>query len=257
MYTRYSKFLFALLVFGGTQVFAPPKSPENFIEISDTLRTIPYGAVVEGSAHFGGIQPDYVVDVDVPEVQRILRYGDRLKKEKISVWEKIDRVTKYMQKRVLPKTDYDDPDYLELVARYRAEGKEIPLSAYIKCGAGVCREYSILTHLILNRAGIPSRHAYAEIRRRSDYYGYDITEDHGFTVVKIRGKDWVVDPYYWGFHGFLLSDLVSPEGITEESKASPIATPAPGFRRIIQLHDFPRMWISTNNACDSLKKLAQ
>ncbi len=245
------KILFLLLIFlHVTTCFAPPDKPDEFKLIQEKFRVIPKNSIVEGSSEYGGIQPDYEIDSDAAEMKRILSYARALKSKSMTQWQRIDKISKYIKRYVLPKRDYDQPEYVELVKEHTAKGKVVPLSSYIKCKAGVCREYSMLTHLMLNEAGIPSFHAYAKIRRASNTDEYDIVEDHGFVVVRIRGKDWVVDPYYWGFHGFNLNDLMSENGITEHSKTAPVATPGPGFRKIIELHTFPRIWVKKEgNEC--------
>jgi hypothetical protein len=139
-------------------------------------------------------------------------------------------------------TDYHNPYYRRLLKKYRLTKKDVPLSEYGMCSAGVCREHALVLHFALKAAGIENKHGYAEIYRASNTDNYEIVEDHAFTVVKYQEVQWIVDAYYWGFNGFRLKDLLSKNGITENSPHAPIAAPGPGTRRIIKINDFPKVY---------------
>lgn len=235
--------------------FAEPLNLEDFNTIKAEFRSIPYGAWVEGSVGYGGIQPDYLIDTESKELKRVFRYADKVRHQTSDVWEKIDLISWYTRRYVFPQGDYDSSDYLNLLKRYREKNEPVPLSEYIKCRSGVCREYSMLNHLLLERAGVKNFHAYAQIHRASQFYQFDIHEDHGFNVVRVKNEDWVIDPYYWGFHGFKLEDLFRPQGITADVETAPVARPAPGFRSITKIHEFPRMWVRKESCAQILNRL--
>ncbi len=225
------------------QLWAAPQDPENYVLLQGGLLDIADGSYIEGSWRQGGIQPDYIIDWESREFQKIRNFARRLKKRTdLSYWEKIDSINRYLSERVFPNFSYDAPDYLRLNKRHLKMKQDVPLSKYVACGSGVCREYALVVHLALKEAGIQNQHVYAKIHRASKSDGLGVVEDHAFVVVKHQGKRWVVDPYYWGFNGFLLDDLLRPEGVTASSRAAPIATPGPDFRSILEINPFPRIW---------------
>lgn len=223
-----------------------PVDPENYTAYTGSLMTLPNGTHIEGSARQGGMQPDYLMDLDAPDFRRVLDYGKSLKRSKLDFWEKIRRIEKYIEQRVFPGVHYEDARYRRVSKNYLRMRQDIPLSRYLSAGSGVCREHALVMHQILQAAGIENFHAYAKIRRASVTGGFDIVEDHAFNVVKYEGKIWAVDSYYWGFNGYLLRDLVSAKGITEKSLVAPIATPSNGFRRILAFNSFPQVWVPNN-----------
>lgn len=92
------KFIVVLLAFLQVATcFAPPDKPEEFNVIKEKLRIIPKNSLVEGSGEFGGIQPDYEIDADSHEMQRVLKYARALKEKKMSKWEKIDKISRYIK----------------------------------------------------------------------------------------------------------------------------------------------------------------
>ncbi len=222
-------------------VVSPSFAQENSVQNGGFLN-IEQGNIVEGSSRFGGIQPDYYVDVDHPHFKKFLKKARKIGKSSAKFWHKIDQLNDLVGEKTFKFFDYDDPRYLRLLEQARDSDRPVKLSEYFKCQAGVCREYGLFTHIALKEAGIANKFVYAEIHRASNYDDYNIVEDHAFVVVKHKGVEWVVDPYYWGFNGFRLEDLLSKEGITIDSKTAPIAEPAPGFRRIIKINDFPKVW---------------
>lgn len=226
--------------------WSAPKDPENYTVQSGGFQDIPNGAYVEGSIRTGGTQPDYIIDLDSPQMKRILRYSRGVKEENLPYWEAIQKITRYINRYVFPGTDYEDPRYQDLIKTYANANTDIPISRYPACKSAVCREHAFITHFALKEAGIKNKHAYATIRRASNFHGFDITEDHAFVVIKHGNVEWVVDPYYWGFNGFKLQDLLSESGITLTSKAAPIARPGPGFRRIIKINDYPKIYRPIN-----------
>ena len=147
------------------------------------------GMIVEGSSRFGGIQPDYLVDLHDPRLAPLFDYARGLRETPtLSRWRKVELVETRVAS-MLARRDYHDPVYRALLARYRRSGEPIPIGAYVEARAGVCRENAMLTHLALERAGVPSRFVYALAANG---------EDHAVVVVELGGRDFVVDTYYRG-----------------------------------------------------------
>jgi len=243
---KHLSFIAFALLFSISVANADPVDPKNYTTYKGSLMTLPNGTHIEGSFRKGGMQPDYIMDLDSPDFRRVLDYGKSLKKSKIGFWEKIQRIEKYIERKVFLGVHYEDARYRRVSKNYLRSRTDIPLSRYLSAGSGVCREHALVMHQILLAAGIENFHAYAKIRRSSVSGGFDIYEDHAFNVVRHEGKLWVVDSYYWGFNGYLLQDLVSAEGITEKSLTAPIATPGNGFRRILEFNSFPQIWVPKN-----------
>jgi hypothetical protein len=219
-----------------------PKDTENYHRIQGGLVDIPDGSYVEGSHRFGGIQPDYHVDASHPEIKRLLAYARKAKREEPDFWKRVQRIVTYIQKWQLPNRKYEDPGYLALNKKTLQAGSDVSLGEYAACRAGVCRENALYLHLALKEAGVPNYHAYAQIKRASRYYDYELVEDHAFVVAEHEGKQWVVDSYYRGFNGYLLKDLMSRKGITPESEMSPIARAFVGQRKVLRINEFPAIW---------------
>jgi len=218
--------------------------PDDLAAFAQTsgLVDIPDGSFVEGSHRFNGVQPDYHVDYNHPEIQRLIRYARRARREEPDFWKRIARIKEYVRRRHLSGFDYEDPRYVKLNEQHVRSGVDVSLGEYASCGAGVCRENALYMHIALKEAGIENYHGYAQIQRMSRFLNFDLTEDHGFVVVPRDGELWVVDSYYRGFNGYRLRDLMSKQGITPESVAAPIAEPFVQFRRIIRINPFPVIW---------------
>lgn len=236
-------FLAALITVSSYQppAFAEPQNTQNYVILNGGLTDIHNGAYVEGSARHGGIQPDYQIDLQAEPLKSLLAEATEIGKLPLSHWDKVGMVVELIRSKMV-YTDYYNPYYRRLLKRYRDSRQDIPLNEYVACGAGVCREHALLLHFSLKAAGIQNKHAYASIYRASRTEGWEVREDHAFTVVRHRGVDWVVDSYYWGFNGFRLQDLMSRDGITESSVKAPIAEPGPGVRRIVEINSFPRVF---------------
>lgn len=235
---------------------ASPDDPENYhIVDGGRINNLPQGSVVEGSVAHGGIRPDYIIDTKDPALQHLLKKARDISNNHPQFWNKTAQVVELV-KQILPDGDYEDPEYLETVENFRNQAKDIPLSKYVCISAGVCREHSLILHLLLKEAGVPNTRFYAKANQRG--FGYNTIEDHGFVVVNYRGEEWVIDSYNTNFNGFRLKDLLSPEGVTESSKMSPIATRKDTFRRLLSIHKYPRVWIPRSNETpcqESLKKI--
>lgn len=229
---------------------AAPKDVAAYDVVAGGFADIRSGAFIEGSVGHGGTQPDYVVDTNAEPLKSLLAEAAEIGRRESEYWNRVGLIVDLVREK-FRYTDYFNPFYRRLMKKYRDARKDVPLHEYLACGAGVCREHALVLHFALKAAGVPNRHSYARIYRASKWHGYEITEDHAFTVVKRGNVEWVVDAYYWGFNGFRLRDLMSPEGITERSPHAPIADPAPGTRRIVGINAFPVVY-NPKNLCSKI-----
>lgn len=216
---------------------------------------IPNNAIIEGSHGYGGLQPDYLVDLQESQFQNFLINAREIGIAHSDFWDKVHNVIRLINSETFEYVNYKNPYYLRLLKKARGEHRPVKLSEYFSCRAGVCREFGLFTHFALKAAGIPNDFVYAQIQRASNYDNYNIIEDHAFVVVMFDGVEWVIDPYYWGFNGFKLSDLMRPEGVTVDSEIAPIAIPGPGFRRIIKINSYPKVWVPKTDKTRRCKKL--
>jgi hypothetical protein len=166
------------------------------------------GSRVQGTAHVGGLQPDYIIDSKSSEIKEFLKDVHSL--ENMSVAQKIDGIGQILRHKYIHRTEYDDPVYLELMNHYRNQSLEIPLSEYLKIQRGVCREISLLTVLAQNEIGIESYYYYAKVQ--TEFSGVQKTEDHAVVISNIDNDFYVIDNYFRMFNGFRLEDLNS--GVT-------------------------------------------
>ena len=209
----------------------PARSHGYQVQRGGPVRLTP-GAVVEGSSVNGGMQPDYLVDSDSPVLKALLGFARAVGHSSLTYWEKVDRLLDFVGNHVLPAGEYDDADYLALMKRYREAGQRVPLSAYARIHAGVCRENALFTHLLLAAAGIDNRHVYAKVD------GGDGVQDHAFTVVEHDGASWVVDSYFESFDGYRVSDLMKPGGPAPGDPVAPLARHH-HFRRVLRINPYP------------------
>lgn len=210
--------------------------PEQSIE-SPYLQ-LDIDGVLEGSARYGGLQPDYLLDWDHLAFENLKGFTERLKPLDLPLWDKIEKLRKYMTQELLPWNDYKDPEYLKLIKSYKKAGKNIPLSRYVFCGAGVCREHAIIMHFALRELGIESRYVYAEVTYGHESRGDVVKEDHAFNVIRYRDQLWVVDSYGDLFHGFSLDELASFRGVHRFSSPAPGINLSTKNRRIVRFHLF-------------------
>ncbi|OFZ83026.1 MAG: hypothetical protein A2583_13270 [Bdellovibrionales bacterium RIFOXYD1_FULL_53_11] len=203
---------------------------------------IPYGSIVQGSIEHSGIQPNYVINPPSDaELEKFLERARKLNKQKIPLWEKVEKVLGIVR-RAMPRKDYKDPRYLALLEKYRRTNRPVPLGEYLKIRAGVCREYALLTHLALKEAGIDNKFVYAFVERplitRAEYGLTALTrEDHAFTVIKDNKQLWIVDSYSPYFNRQSYTGLRN--GISIYNKHAPAQDALPGFRKIIKVRKFP------------------
>jgi len=169
------------------------------------------GSRVQGTAHVGGLQPDYIIDTKSSEIKEFLK--DIRSLENCSTTEKIEGIGQILRHKYIHRTEYDDAVYLDLMNHYRNRSLEIPLSEYLKIQRGVCREISLLTVLAQNEVGIESYYYYAKVQ--TEFSGVQKTEDHAVVIANIDNDFYVVDNYFRMFNGFRLEDLNS--GVTSYS----------------------------------------
>lgn len=207
----------------------------------DGLRDLPANCLIQGSAHKGGIQPDYLLRSDDPDVQPLMRYAERIGRDsKLDLWTKVEKIRTKVRSS-LPYREYDARPYLRLLADYRGRGEPVPIGQYCKRGVGVCREYAMLTVMALERAGIPAKFGYAKVKVGPSTREA-IVEDHGFAVITSGRDKWVVDAYSPYFNGHRLRDLMRENGPTARAKLSPNVPEkdrSAGFRQILRLNKFP------------------
>lgn len=236
---------------------AAPNRPELYIEEEGgMIKTLPNGSIVEGSVSQGGIQPDYIIDREHPDIQALIRMSETLKNDpSLDFWGRVDAVTMLIAFDTLKEKEYDNQEYLDLLSRYKNSGKDIPLSEYVLCNVGVCREHALLANIMLEAAGIENHYINVKIQRGQGRL--TVVEDHAFNVVKFEGHLWGVDTYYAGFNGYLLSELLDKEGIDEYSPRAPLSTnEIDEFRRIIEVRTYPRFWLPKPGACiQTIEKL--
>ncbi len=172
-----------------------------------------HGSIIEGSVDFGGLQPNYVIDLTHPRLKRLL--GDARALQDKPFADRCAGVVALVQ-RTLTEGAYDAPAYLKLLADHRDDRVNITLGDYLATGAGVCRENALLTHLALLEAGVDSEYLYCAATQSGR------AEDHAVALaVDDQGRKVVVDSYNRNFHGFLLDDLLKPGGSTPRDKRLP------------------------------------
>lgn len=235
---------------------ASPSDEQNYeIRNAGTINQLPNNSVVEGSLRFGGLQPDYIIDRDHPDMKILIKVVKSMTSETDDFWTKVGVVTEFVKETILPKSDYDDADYLALLERYRSSGADIPLSEYVSCKAGVCRESALITHILLDEIGIENFHLYVHIQQ---YARFVEPEDHALIIVKHGDELWTVDSYNSNFNGFLLEDLLEGGADDSNPRVAPIAEEFFPYRKILKIYNFPRVWIPKGRAkgCrDSLNDL--
>jgi hypothetical protein len=238
MHSRRQLLAFGLvvaLVAAATPASAAPKT------CISGLKDLPENCLVRGSAHKGGIQPDYVIRADDKDLQPLMRYAERLgNNDKLDLWTKVEKIRSKVR-RSLPYREYDARPYLRLLANYRRKKEPVPLGKYCKLGVGVCREYAMLTVMALNKAGIKAQFGYAQVKVGPSK-GEAIVEDHGFAVIKSGRDKWVVDAYSPYFNGHKLRDLMRKGGPTGRAKLSPNVPEKDrslGYRQILRINKHP------------------
>lgn len=153
--------------------------------------------IVEGSEHAGKLQPDYIVRKDDPHLQPLFRDAEKLRQNPAQTdgefWKQIQQVESLVQEH-LPRSDYENKDYLRFLSESRQRQVGATLGDYVSGKFGVCREHAQMLHLVLARAGIKSWYFYPkmEFSQRGN-----LVEriDHAVVVIPHRGSLWVIDSY--------------------------------------------------------------
>lgn len=192
--------MIALSIFWTVVSIAAPKNSSAYVAQQGGFVDLGDGAYVQGSVSFGGIQPDYSIDLSdenlqqfIQRVQTFVNSSSRLRflkwtgqKQKAQK-ETIEIVTALIRK-ALPFNEYDSKPYLKLLAEHRLKDQDISLGSYLTCKAGVCRENALLTHLVLKAVGIANNYVYLKIRTENSL------EDHAVVVIQDKFGRWIVDP---------------------------------------------------------------
>lgn len=222
---------------------------KGFEKESGGMYNIRNGARVEGSIKQGGAQPHFVTDFHTsPKLAPLRDFARGLKEANVPQEEKIGRIVEFIQRKALVGKSYGDRKYNQLLAQYRNAGKDIPLSAYMDCKAGVCRENALYTHFALKEAGVDNLYVYANVKQRNRILGRALTEqneDHAFVIVKHKGDDYIVDSYNENFHGYSFSQLKDPAltPSTKLKRAEYAGSPDPfTFRAVNKVNPFPAVW---------------
>ncbi|WP_413558114.1 hypothetical protein [Bdellovibrio sp. HCB209] len=244
-------FIAAVLLLGSLSVAkAGPSNKDAFERIEGGFVDIKEGAYIDGSVGHKGIQPDYIMDLKSEPLQAIMKKSESIGALQIDEWDKIGMVLEVVRQDVFKYQHYYNPYYRRLLKKYRVAGEDIPLSEYVSCQAGVCREHAMVLHFALKAAGVPNHFVYADVARVYNYYLYN--EDHAFTVIRKNGVDWVVDAYNDLFNGYRLDELMSKNGISSEGERAPFAVPSKDNRFIRKIHNFPVVYNPKGLSCRSV-----
>lgn len=212
----------------------------DYTEITGVFKNIPNGAIVEGSVGHGGLQPNYIIDTETNAMRKVLDFASSLK-----LFPQSDRIRvliKYIRNKTMIDRRQTGEPYLDLLAQYRRQGQNIPLSSYLETQVGVCREHALLLHLALKEAGVPSRFVYGSVK----VIGEPL--DHAFVVVIAEdGTKYIADAYNLYLNGRKLNDLTRAGGSRFTDDTAPYNTlyntTAVSLLGIhIKLLNFPKAW---------------
>ncbi len=213
----------------------PRSSSVVYKQVSGRGVRLNHGTVVEGSVDFGGIQPNYVIDLKHPRLQSLLHAARALHSKNFA--DKIKGVVSLVQK-TLTEGAYDAPAYLKLLADNRNRRTNITLGDYLTHGAGVCRENALLTHLALLEAGVESEYLYCRSTQGAS------PEDHAVALaVDSKGRKVVVDSYNGNFHGFFLDDVMRHGGSRSTDKKLKGAARPGMYGCTLSIAPYPVYWI--------------
>lgn len=238
----------------GLSSFAAPQNPDAYDRVSGSyLNTLPDGSIVQGSADFGGIQPDYIIDFEKDHFSELRESIARVRNDsRIDLLSKVFLIQKAVSS-VLEKKLYTDKSNYLLALMYKDDRKDIPLSEYIRYRTGVCREHALILQKALSEAGVENHFVYAKIERETASRER-VIEDHAFNTIKYQDKEWVIDAYFSGFNGYLFEDLLAGKSNPEQLSGF---SHYRGQRRIIHLNSYPVVWIPKPSKAMSCNKLFQ
>jgi hypothetical protein len=217
-------------------------SCSSFAQEALFLRDFNQGSTVEGSSRVGGLQPDYFLDTESKEFSAIWNYADQVgTNQKLTLVQKVELIVTKVRDVFSEHHSYNDPVYVELMKKYKESGQSIPLSKYVSCGAGVCRENALLLHFALKKAGIPNHFVYAKVL--IDYGSSALTpEDHAFVVFEFENERWIADSYYKQFNGYSFDEFMQYFDILRRPlKRLPFAETYTEPRTIVRLNRYPQV----------------
>ncbi len=205
-------------------------------QVSGRAVRLNHGSVVEGSVDFGGLQPNYVIDLQHKRLAALLASARGLRGKDWA--DRVQGVVALVQK-TLTDGAYDAPAYLKLLSEHRNQRINITLGDYLTGGAGVCRENALLTHLALLEANIDSEYLYCQATQGGR------PEDHAVALaVDDAGRKFVVDSYNRNFHGFALEDTLKPGGTrARDKRLSGAASPPSMYGCTLMVAHYPTYWI--------------
>jgi len=206
----------------------------SFSDVRGGPVTLYDGSVIEGSSRFGGMQPDYIINLEHPAMKPLIIEARNIGKNKFEFWEKIDSVINLV-KNNLKRGEYNSSQYFKLLNKYNEEGGLIPIGEYVAAQCGVCRENAVLTHLLLEEAGIDSKYLYVTAQSGARI------EDHAIVLVQYQNETWVVDSYFPAFHGRKYSDLL--RGSRQNDQTIPRELEAWKPVQILEMNQYPRFMI--------------
>lgn len=248
-----SKLILALLAvsfFWTSAGISAPSDTSTFVIQQGGFVDLYDGSYVQGSKSFGGIQPDYRIDLTDPDLVKFIKQVKRaitlsykiqilnaIGKKEAARTKTIELVSALVHE-ALPLGEYDSAPYLEVLKEHRLKDIDISLGSYLKCGAGVCRENALITHVTLKAVGIENKYVYAFVQQGQQ------TEDHAFVVVQDQNGRWVVDPYNSNFHGQNFDDLLLESGHEKAvPRLKPFAKTTATIVKIVRVNNYPTYWV--------------
>ncbi|WP_413586409.1 transglutaminase-like domain-containing protein [Bdellovibrio sp. HCB274] len=227
-----------------------PGDLEGYTKQNGGFVQLPPGSYVQGSVSYGGIQPDYKINVDDPALDNFLKEVVALARNNPDIRKaeyfappskvrdlKIAFVTDLIRQTLVHRS-YDSVPYLKVLREHRELSKDINLGSYIQCSAGVCRENALLTHQALQALKIESYYVYTKVQ-----VGQRI-EDHAMVVVKDANRLWIVDPYNATFHGRDFNEMRDERSLSQLPRlVAPYARKSTYVGRIVEVLNYPTYWI--------------
>lgn len=218
-----------------------------------------HGSIVEGSIDHKGLQPHYVVDLQDPRVDKILKTARALRDEALDFHQRCAAVREVVAGSLKGKK-YDDHGYLGLLQNARRARQNVRPGDYVDIDAGVCREHAMLTHLALREAGVESRYLYARVRSADGAQD----EDHAVALAfdaeawdryghdRDVSKAWVVDAYNGVFDGRRVESFQQQGGSRRVDESRPDVDawllPRHWLGYTLTVVDYPNYWVPVRAA---------
>ncbi|MFM6927955.1 MAG: transglutaminase domain-containing protein [Bdellovibrio sp.] len=247
---RFKLILLVVSFFLTSVGLSAPSDTSSFVIQQGGFVDLYDGAYVQGSKSFGGIQPDYRIDLTDPDLVKFIKQIKRavalsykihllnaIGKKDAARTKTIELVAALVHE-ALPLGQYDSAPYLEVLKEHRLKDIDISLGSYLRCGAGVCRENALITHVALKAVGIENKYVYAFVQQGQR------AEDHAIVVVQDQSGRWIVDPYNSNFHGRNFDDILL-EGGHEKAipRLAPFAKTTTTIARIVRVNNYPTYWV--------------